>query len=146
MKRLACLVVVALCACPPVKMNVDAGRAPECETRDQCDPGKVCTAEKYCDSCSTSGQCTAREECNPATKLCALRAGWIVQGLLKVEDAVSPNLTTLDLLISLIGYTAIYGTLAVAMVKLMLKYAKAGPDAAMHESVDVAPSFAGADD
>ncbi len=74
------------------------------------------------------------------------RQPWIVQGLLRVEDAVSPNLTTLDLLISLIGYTAIYGTLAVAMVKLMLKYAKAGPDAAMHESVDVAPSFAGADD
>jgi cytochrome d ubiquinol oxidase subunit I len=74
------------------------------------------------------------------------RQPWIVQGLLKVEDAVSPNLTTLDLLISLIGYTLVYGSLAVAMVKLMLKYAKAGPDAAMHESVDVAPSFAGADD
>ena len=39
----------------------------------------------------------------------------------------------LDLLISLIGYTVVYGSLAVAMVKLMLKYAKAGPDAAMHE-------------
>jgi cytochrome bd ubiquinol oxidase subunit I len=74
------------------------------------------------------------------------RQPWIVQGLLKVQDAVSPNLTTLDLLISLIGYTAIYGSLAVAMVKLMRKYAIAGPDAAMHESVDVAPSFAGADD
>ena len=65
------------------------------------------------------------------------RQPWIVYGLLKVQDAVSPNLTTLDLLISLIGYTAVYGTLAVAMVKLMKKYAIAGPDAAMHESVDV---------
>jgi len=74
------------------------------------------------------------------------RQPWIVQGLLKVEDAVSPNLTTVDLLISLIGYTAVYGSLAVAMVKLMLKYAKAGPDAAMHESVDVAPALVGADD
>ena len=74
------------------------------------------------------------------------RQPWIVQGLLKVEDAVSPNLTAVDLLISLIGYTAVYGTLAVAMVKLMLKYAKAGPDAAMHESVDVEPAFVGADD
>jgi cytochrome bd-type quinol oxidase subunit 1 len=54
-----------------------------------------------------------------------------------VSDGVSPNLTPLDLLISLIGYTAIYGTLAVAMVKLMRKYAIAGPDAALHESVDV---------
>lgn len=74
------------------------------------------------------------------------RQPWIVQGLLKVEDAVSPNLTTLDLLISLIGYTAVYGSLAFAMVHLMRKYAKAGPDAAMHESVDVAPALVGADD
>ena len=68
------------------------------------------------------------------------RQPWIVYGLLKVEDAVSPNLTTLDLLISLIGYAAVYGTLAVAMVKLMVKYAKAGPEAAIHESVDVEPA------
>jgi cytochrome d ubiquinol oxidase subunit I len=74
------------------------------------------------------------------------RQPWIVQGLLKVQDGVSPNLTTVDLLISLIGYTVVYGSLAVAMVKLMLKYAKAGPDAAMHESVDVAPGLVGADD
>ncbi len=74
------------------------------------------------------------------------RQPWIVYGLLKVQDAVSPNLTVLDLWISLIGYTALYGSLAVAMVKLMLKYAKAGPDAAMHESVDVAPALVGADD
>jgi cytochrome d ubiquinol oxidase subunit I len=74
------------------------------------------------------------------------RQPWIVYGLLKVQDAVSPNLTPVDLLISLIGYTAVYGTLAVAMVKLMVKYAKAGPDAALHESVDVAPALVGADD
>ena len=74
------------------------------------------------------------------------RQPWIVYGLLKVQDAVSPNLTTLDLLISLIGYTVVYGSLAVAMVKLMVKYAKAGPDAAMHESVDVAPALVGGDD
>jgi cytochrome bd ubiquinol oxidase subunit I len=74
------------------------------------------------------------------------RQPWIVYGLLKVQDAVSPNLTTVDLLISLIGYTVVYGSLAVAMVKLMVKYAKAGPDAAMHESVDVAPALVGADD
>ncbi|MBK8619940.1 MAG: cytochrome ubiquinol oxidase subunit I [Anaerolineales bacterium] len=74
------------------------------------------------------------------------RQPWIVYGLLKVEDAVSPNLTTVDLLISLIGYTVVYGTLAVSMVYLMKKYAIAGPDAAMHESVDVAPARVGAQD
>jgi cytochrome d ubiquinol oxidase subunit I len=67
------------------------------------------------------------------------RQPWIVQGLLTVEKAVSPNLTTLDLLISLIGYTVVYGSLGIAMVKLMKKYAVAGPDAALHESVDVEP-------
>jgi cytochrome d ubiquinol oxidase subunit I len=65
------------------------------------------------------------------------RQPWIVQGLLTVENAVSPNLTTLDLLISLIGYAVVYGSLGVAMVYLMKKYATAGPDAALHESVDV---------
>ncbi|HET9907195.1 MAG TPA: cytochrome ubiquinol oxidase subunit I [Anaerolineales bacterium] len=65
------------------------------------------------------------------------RQPWIVQGLLKVEDAVSPNLTTVDLLISLIGYTVVYGSLGVAMFYLMKKFAIAGPDATLHESVDV---------
>jgi cytochrome d ubiquinol oxidase subunit I len=74
------------------------------------------------------------------------RQPWIVYGLLKVKDAVSPNLTPVDLLISLIGYTVVYGTLAVAMVYLMRKYAIAGPDAAMHESVDVAPDLIGSQD
>jgi len=74
------------------------------------------------------------------------RQPWIVYGLLKVQDAVSPNLTTVDLFISLIGYTVVYGSLAVAMVYLMKKYAIAGPDAAMHESVDVAPALVGSQD
>ncbi len=74
------------------------------------------------------------------------RQPWIVYGLLKVEDAVSPNLTTVDLLISLIGYTVVYGSLAVSMVYLMKKYAIAGPEAAMHESVDVAPARVGSQD
>jgi cytochrome d ubiquinol oxidase subunit I len=67
------------------------------------------------------------------------RQPWIVYGLLKVQDAVSPNLTVLDLSISLVGYAVVYGSLAIAMFKLMKKYAIAGPDGAIHESVDVAP-------
>ena len=74
------------------------------------------------------------------------RQPWIVYNLLKVQDAVSPNLTPTDLLISLIGYTVIYGSLAAAMFYLMKKYAVAGPDATMHESVDVAPSFVATQD
>jgi cytochrome d ubiquinol oxidase subunit I len=74
------------------------------------------------------------------------RQPWIVQGLLKVQDAVSPNLTTVDLLISIIGYTVVYGSLGVSMAYLMKKYAIAGPEAAMHESVDVAPAVIGSQD
>jgi cytochrome d ubiquinol oxidase subunit I len=74
------------------------------------------------------------------------RQPWIVQGLLKVQDAVSPNLTTVDLLISLIGYVVVYGSLAAAMFYLMKKYAVAGPDAAMQESLDVDTSLLGARD
>jgi cytochrome d ubiquinol oxidase subunit I len=74
------------------------------------------------------------------------RQPWIVYGLLKVQDAVSPNLTVVDLWISLIGYTVVYGSLAVAMVYLMKKTIIAGPDAAMHESVDVAPAVIGSQD
>jgi cytochrome d ubiquinol oxidase subunit I len=64
------------------------------------------------------------------------RQPWIVQGLLTVEKAVSPNLTVLDLWISLIGYAVVYGSLAGAMFYLMKKFATAGPDATLHESVD----------
>ncbi len=74
------------------------------------------------------------------------RQPWIVQGLLKVQDAVSPNLTTIDLLISLIGYVVVYGALAAADFYLMKKYALLGPDAAVTESEDAAPSVIGAQD
>jgi cytochrome d ubiquinol oxidase subunit I len=74
------------------------------------------------------------------------RQPWIVQGLLKVQDAVSPNLTLVDILISLVGFAVLYGCLAAADVYLMKKYAVAGPDAAMHESEDLSPAPIGAQD
>lgn len=59
------------------------------------------------------------------------RQPWVVYGLLKTEDAFSPNLTTGMVLTSLIGFTLIYGVLLVADVYLLAKYARAGlePDA-----------------
>jgi cytochrome d ubiquinol oxidase subunit I len=74
------------------------------------------------------------------------RQPWIVQGLLKVRDGISPNLTTTDLLISLIGFVLLYGTLATADIYLMRKFALAGPDAAMQESVDLAATPIGSPD
>ena len=69
------------------------------------------------------------------------RQPWLVQGLLKVEDGVSPHLTAGQVLISLISYSLVYGALVGVMFYLMRKYAMAGPDAALHESVDVAPGY-----
>ena len=66
------------------------------------------------------------------------RQPWLVQGLLRVEDGVSPNLTSGHLLFSLVSYTLILGSLAGVMFYLTRRYAIAGPDAALHESVDVA--------
>ena len=68
------------------------------------------------------------------------RQPWLVQGLLKVEDGVSPHLTAGHVLFSLISYSLIYAVLAGVMFYLTRKYAMAGPDAALHESVDVAPT------
>jgi cytochrome d ubiquinol oxidase subunit I len=68
------------------------------------------------------------------------RQPWIVQGLMTVREGISPNLTTTDLLISLIGFMLLYGSLGAANVYLMRKFALAGPDAAMHESVEIAPA------
>ena len=68
------------------------------------------------------------------------RQPWLVQGLLKIEDGVTPNMSTGYVLISLISFTLVYSALAIAMFYLMRKYAMAGPDAALHDSVDVAPA------
>jgi cytochrome d ubiquinol oxidase subunit I len=54
------------------------------------------------------------------------RQPWIVHGLLKTADAVSPNLDVGMILTSLIGFTLIYAVLMAADIYLMKKYAAAG--------------------
>jgi cytochrome bd ubiquinol oxidase subunit I len=56
------------------------------------------------------------------------RQPWIVFGLLKTEDAVSPNLTPGMVLATLIGFVLVYALLMAAEIYLLLKYAKAGPE------------------
>lgn len=72
------------------------------------------------------------------------RQPWIVHGLLKTENAVSPNLSVGMVIFSLIGFGLIYAVLMVADIYLLVKYAKAGPDEPVHESVDIEPSLVGA--
>jgi cytochrome d ubiquinol oxidase subunit I len=55
------------------------------------------------------------------------RQPWVVYGVLKTSDAVSPGVSAADVWTSLIVFTVLYGVLAVVEGRLMLKYAKAGP-------------------
>jgi cytochrome d ubiquinol oxidase subunit I len=52
------------------------------------------------------------------------RQPWIVYGLKKTADAVSPNVSTGTVLFSVVGFTLLYGVLMVADVYLLAKYAK----------------------
>jgi cytochrome d ubiquinol oxidase subunit I len=60
------------------------------------------------------------------------RQPWIVTGLLRTEEGISP-LQPGMILASLIGYTLLYAILMVADVYLLVKYAKAGLVAADSE-------------
>ncbi|MDR5700745.1 cytochrome ubiquinol oxidase subunit I [Agromyces aerolatus] len=55
------------------------------------------------------------------------RQPWIVFSLLPTESAVSPNITGLDVLISLVAFTLVYGALAVVELKLVVRAIKKGP-------------------
>ena len=65
------------------------------------------------------------------------RQPWIVQGLLTTAQAISPNLTVIDVSISLVGFTVIYAALTVIMIKLLYRFAREGTEAALKKSVDV---------
>jgi cytochrome bd ubiquinol oxidase subunit I len=56
------------------------------------------------------------------------RQPWVVHGLMKTEDAFSPNLTPGMVLTTLIGFTLVYGVLMAADVFLLSKYARSGPE------------------
>ncbi|MDN4615216.1 cytochrome ubiquinol oxidase subunit I [Leifsonia sp. F6_8S_P_1B] len=65
------------------------------------------------------------------------RQPWIVFSLMKTADGVSPGTTGLEVLISLIAFTAVYGALAVVEFKLIKRAAQKGP-APIDEHLDEA--------
>lgn len=71
------------------------------------------------------------------------RQPWIVQGLLTTAQAISPNLTVVDVAVSLVGFVSIYLALTVIMFKLMYRFARQGTQAALKKSVDVELPFTG---
>ena len=77
------------------------------------------------------------------------RIPWIVYGLMKIDQGVSAIVSGGQVLFSLLGYTLVYGALMVAMVYLMVKYAKAGPETStvgLSDVPDAMPSLVGAQD
>lgn len=56
------------------------------------------------------------------------RQPWVVFGLMKTADAVSPTVSLGNILTTLIGFTLIYGILMGADFYLLAKTAKAGPE------------------
>ncbi len=52
---------------------------------------------------------------------------WIVHGLQKIEDAVSPAITPGSIVFSLVAFVVLYTVLGVVGVALMLKYGKSDP-------------------
>ena len=55
---------------------------------------------------------------------------WIVHGLQKIEDAVSPSITPGNIIFSLVSFAVLYGVMAVVGISLILKYGKSDPAAA----------------
>jgi cytochrome d ubiquinol oxidase subunit I len=55
------------------------------------------------------------------------RQPWVVYGLLRTRDAVSPSVGFSSVLTTLLGFTLLYGVLAVIEFRLLYKYAIAGP-------------------
>ena len=62
------------------------------------------------------------------------RQPWIVFGLLKTQDAVSPTVSTGYVAATLIGFTALYGILGAICFKITKRIAQAGPPAGSEPS------------
>lgn len=77
--------LIALCGgllagCPGTQNTGDGGTLQHCEVRDECGGGQVCTPDKVCADCVSSGECRLKEECrihaDAGTQRCELRSGW----------------------------------------------------------------------
>jgi cytochrome d ubiquinol oxidase subunit I len=67
------------------------------------------------------------------------RQPWVVFGLLQTRDATSPNVDALSGAVTLIGFTAIYGVLAVITAGLMLRIIRSGAPEDHGAAVDDEP-------
>ena len=56
------------------------------------------------------------------------RQPWIVYGIMKTSDGVSKSIDLGQVIVSLVGFSLLYGTLGVIDIYLLTKYARKGPD------------------
>jgi len=56
---------------------------------------------------------------------------------LKTSDAVSKSITSTQVLLSLIGFTILYGVLGAVDFYLLAKYAKKGPDSDLGTIINI---------
>jgi cytochrome d ubiquinol oxidase subunit I len=70
------------------------------------------------------------------------RQPWVVQGLLKTSDAVSPSVSAWEVGITLAGFTLLYGVLAAVDGWLMFGSARSAPAAAPSEADPTSPEAA----
>jgi cytochrome d ubiquinol oxidase subunit I len=71
------------------------------------------------------------------------RQPWLVYGLLRTQDGVSPNVSAGAVGTTLVGFTLLYGVLGVICYRLARRIAQAGPDPA---ATDRPPAPVGDDD
>ncbi|GAA4805096.1 cytochrome ubiquinol oxidase subunit I [Actinomycetospora chlora] len=73
------------------------------------------------------------------------RQPWLVFGLFRTADGVSPGLTPIEIVASLAGFALVYGALAVVWVRLVLRVTRAAedpaPDPAEEPDRPLVPSY-----
>lgn len=69
------------------------------------------------------------------------RQPWVVNGLMKTADAVSPNVSANKVLFSLITFSTIYVILGSVMVYLFVRVIKQGPHEKVKEDVSTSDPF-----
>ncbi|PIC81653.1 cytochrome ubiquinol oxidase subunit I [Sporosarcina sp. P18a] len=69
------------------------------------------------------------------------RQPWVVNGLMKTVDGISPNVSAGQILFSLISFSTIYTILGIIMVILFVKFIQRGPDEQTEEDVSATDPF-----
>ena len=69
------------------------------------------------------------------------RQPWIVNGLMKTAEGVSPNVSAGQILFSLVSFSLVYTVLGIAMVYLFVRFIKQGPHEKPKEDISATDPF-----